>query len=101
MRGVLTSLRGRAAQASRVNASQQEAEAELSTGGFEVGSRVQARGLAPHGEVGWFVAEVLSHRSKFPPLEVKFVSTLDGKMSSLALPTPRTAFVPVSHVRAA
>ena len=82
------------------NASQKEADDEMDTGGYAVGSQVQARGLAPHG-VDWFKAEVVSHRSKFPPIEVKYTSTLEGETSSLALPTPRTAFVPVTHVRAA
>jgi len=40
-------------------------------------------------------------RNKFPPIEVKYTSTLEGETSSLALPIPRTAFVPVSHVRSA
>ena len=69
-----------------------EAEAELATP-YEIGTRLFAMGHAGGGAAEWFHAEVVAHRASYPPLVVKYVSTLGGDASSLALPTPRTAFV--------
>jgi hypothetical protein len=50
-----------------VEASQQAVDAELDTGGYAIDTRVFAKGLGPDGEVTWFIAQVIGHRSKYPP----------------------------------
>ena len=57
----------------------------LGTGGYAVGSQVQARGLAPHGEVGGFNAKVVSHRNKVPPLDIDRVLRLAMTDNSMAV----------------
>lgn len=47
--------------------SQQAAEMELDTGDHSIGSRVFARGQGGDGEQGWFVAQVVGHRERYPP----------------------------------
>ena len=42
-----------------------------------------------------------AHRSRYPPLKVKYTSTLDGETNPLALPTLRLAYLPASKVRSA
>ena len=45
------------------------------------------------------LAEVVGHRARFPPLQIKYLATHpDGDASALALPVPRVAFVPATHV---
>jgi len=87
-----------AASAAKAAASQVAAEEEMYTGGFTVGARVYARGLAPDGERTWFVCKLLSTRARYPPLQVEFLATLDGETSALQLPLPRKAFVPAVDV---
>ena len=41
---------------------------------------------------------LLATRERYPPLRVAFLATLDGETSPLALPLPRTAFLPASEV---
>ena len=106
-------------------ASQQAAEMELDTGDHSIGSRVFARGQGGDGEQGWFVAQVVGHRERYPPyastpfsriplapfshrcsmhlrihrIQIKYLATHpDGETSTLALPIPRTCFVPATHV---
>ena len=50
-----------------VEASQAACDAELDTGGFDVGRRVFAKGHGGDGGMGWFVAKVIGHRERFPP----------------------------------
>ena len=75
---------------------------EWSTGGFQVGDEVDALGFAPSG-IGrvWFCARVTGIRGPpaWPPVLVKYTSTLEGGTSDLELPSPRTAAVPAWEVR--
>ena len=81
-------------------ASQAAVEAELDTGGFPVGTRVFAKGLAPSGQREWFVAQVIGHRNRAPPLSIKYLATHpDGETNPLALPIPLQAFVYTSDVQ--
>ena len=82
------------ASAANAAASQVVVEEEMDIGNFTVGARVYARTLAPDGEHAWFVCKLLSTRARYPPLQVEFLSTLDGETSALQLPLPRKAFVP-------
>ena len=86
------------ASAAKAAANQVAAEEELDIGDFTVGTRVYARGLAPDGERTWFVCKLLSTRTRYPPLQVEFLATLDGETSALQLPLPRKAFVPAVDV---
>ena len=87
-----------AVRAAAAQQSQQDAEAELTTGGHAIGTRVFARGFDGQS-TAWFLAEVVGHRARFPPLQIKYLATHpDGDASALALPVPRTAFVPATHV---
>ena len=63
-----------------MEASQQAAEDELDTGGHAIGARVFAKGLAGDGEIGWFIAQVISHRPlKYPPCGVRDLRTQPQK----------------------
>ena len=86
------------ASAANAAASQVVVEEEMDIGNFTVGARVYARTLAPDGEHAWFVCKLLSTRARYPPLQVEFLSTLDGETSALQLPLPRKAFVPAIDV---
>ena len=80
--------------------SEQAVAMELDTGDFAVGRRVFARGMGGDGEQQWFVAVVVAHRERFPPLQVKYLATHpDGKTCALALPVPCTAYVPATHLQ--
>ena len=80
-------------------ASQAAVEAELDTACFPVGARVFAKGFAPSGR-DWFIAQVIGHRNRAPPLSIKYLATHpDGETSPLALPIPRQAFVYASDVQ--
>ena len=89
----------RKARAAAEEEERAEAEEEMSTP-HPVGTRLYAKGHVGGGVDAWFEAEVVSHRSSYPPIKVKYLSTLSGETSSLALPTPRTAFVPASKLSA-
>lgn len=87
-----------AVRAAAAQQSQQDAEAELETGGHAIGTRVFAKGFDGQS-TAWFLAEVVGHRARFPPLQIKYLATHpDGDASVLALPVPRVAFVPATHV---
>ena len=45
-----------------------------------------------------FSAEVLAVRDIFPPVQVKFLSTLAGDTNPLLLPAPLTAFVTADKI---
>ena len=73
---------------------------ELDTGDFSVGRRVFCRGQGGDGEQAWFVTQVVAHRNRFPPIQVRFLATHpDGDTSALALPVPRLVFVPATNVQ--
>ena len=62
-----------------------------------VGDVVYVKTFAAGGEQ-IFKALVLTIRNHFPPIEVKYVSTLEGDTNPLALPAPLTAFVPADKI---
>ena len=77
-------------------------EDEFSTGGFQVGDDVDALGLDPSGYGRkWFCARVVGIRAApaWPPITVKYISTLEGGTTSLELPSPTTAHLPATDVR--
>ena len=79
-----------------------EADDEFSTGGFQVGDDVDALGLDPSGcGRKWFCARVVGIRAApaWPPITVKYISTLEGGTTSLELPSPNTAHLPATDVR--
>ena len=95
----MKSARDAAAEAKRAE-TEAAVEKELDVGDFSVGRRCFARGQGGDGEQAWFVAEVVSHRERFPPIQVKFLATHpDGDTSALALPVPRLVFAPATHLR--
>ena len=85
-----------------VEEEEEEEEDEFSTGGFQVGDEVDALGFAPSG-IGrmWFCARVTGIRAwpVWPPITVKYISTLEGSTNSLELPSPNSAHVPATDVR--
>ena len=77
-------------KAAAVEASQQAVEAELDTGGHAINARVFAKGLAPDGEVAWFIAQVIGHRPlKYPPCvrDLQTQTTVEPTMG-LLIPGP-------------
>ena len=89
-----------AAAAAKWAATERAVEMELEVGDFSVGRRCFARGQGGDGEQAWFVSEVVAHRERYPPIEVKFLATHpDGDTSALALPVPRLAFLPASALQ--
>ena len=94
----LATARTNAAAAKR-RQSHAAAEHEIDTSGFAVGDNVYAQGLAPTGETAFFAATILAIRERFPPIQVKYTSTLSGDEDPLFLPIPSTAFVPATHVQ--
>ena len=77
-------------KAAAVEASQQAVEAELDTGGHVINARVFAKGLAPDGEVAWFIAQVIGHRPlKYPPCvrDLQTQTTVEPTMG-LLIPGP-------------
>ena len=73
---------------------------EMDTNGFEIGQEVLARGLAPAGHRDWFRATVTAIRDKYPPIVVKFHSTVDGNPLGLLLPQPRVSYNTALDVKA-
>ena len=71
---------------------------ELATGDHAIGSHVFVTGVAATGK-GWFEAEILAHRARYPPIQVKYVADLQGETSTLMLPSPLVAFVPLAQLR--
>ena len=71
---------------------------ELAIGDHTVGSTVYVKGKAGGAE-GWFQAEILSLRTRYPPIQVKYVADLHGKTLALALPAPLVAAVALSQIR--
>ena len=65
---------------------------------YSPGSIVYCKGFAGGGEQ-WFKSMVVSYRKKFPPNVIKYLSTLDGQTSKLALPNVTTAYLPAIHIR--
>ena len=55
-------------------------------------TRMYAKGSVA-GVVEWFQAEVINTRSKFPPTQLKCISTLDGNTNSLVLPQSLTVYI--------
>ena len=83
----------------RADESQQAAEEEVDTTGFTPGERLYAKGFDGRAQA-WYVAEVMAVRQRFPPLQIRYLATHpDGEASALALPVPRVAFVPTTHVQ--
>lgn len=66
---------------------------------LNVGDAVDAMGAAPGGGRAWFRAKVVALRSRFPPIHVKYVATLEGATARLALPEPVTAYLHADDVR--
>ena len=83
------------AQAAELEA--REVARELDTGAIDVGDKVQAKGLAPDGDVKWFEAVVVGKRTRLPPLKVMYLRAIDG---SVGVPSPSNAHVPFTHVKA-
>ena len=96
--GELAAARAKTAAAAAATSAAVAAD-ELDTGEYAVGRRVFAKGLGPDGDVAWFVASVVGHRERFPPLQIAYLATHPGgETSALHLPVPRMAFVPATHV---
>ena len=76
---------------------------EWSDGGFEAGDAVEAMGRGPGGTREWFKATVTKIRAPpaWPPIVVKYVSTLEGNKNRLALPEPISAYLHADDVRRA
>lgn len=55
--------------------------------------------LAKVVEWEWYRGRLIGIRSRYPTLKVEYLANLDGDSSSLALPQPRTNYVPIEHVR--
>ena len=91
---------GKAAAIAEKQAASQAAVAAELEAPYTVGGRVQAKACSAAGEA-WFVAEVTAIRSRYPPVGIKFISTLTGDTNPLALPSPLTAFLPANRLRAA
>ena len=85
-----------AAQVSKQAATQAAVEDEMRAP-HTVGDVVYVKTFAPGGEQH-FRAEVLAVRDIFPPVQVKFLSTLSGDTNPLALPAPLTAFVTADKI---
>ena len=85
-----------AAQVSKQAATQAAVEDEMRAP-HAVGDVVYVKTFAPGGEQH-FRAEVLAVRDIFPPVQVKFLSTLAGDTNPLALPAPLTAFVTADKI---
>ena len=85
-----------AAQVSKQAATQAAVEDEMRAP-HAVGDVVYVKTFAPGGEQH-FRAEVLAVRDIFPPVQVKFLSTLSGDTNPLALPAPLTAFVTADKI---
>ena len=47
----------------------------------------------------WYRARLVSVRARSPRLQIKYLATIDGDESELALPVPRVNYVPLEHVR--
>ena len=93
--------RFKAPRSAAVEASIVPLDDEFSTGGNEVGDKVQAMGAAPTGEQVWFQAVVVGIQKPpaWPPITVKYVATLEGNTTNLVLPQPRTAHLRADQVR--
>ena len=85
-----------AAQVSKQAATQAAVEDEMRAP-HAVGDVVYVKTFAPGGEQH-FRAEVLAVRDIFPPVQVKFLSTLAGDTNPLTLPAPLTAFVTADKI---
>jgi hypothetical protein len=47
----------------------------------------------------WYRARLVQVRTRWPPLRIEYVSTMEGDASRLALPAPHVNFLPLEHVR--
>ena len=74
---------------------------EFATGNFSVGDEVEAMGMGPGGHREWFKATLVKIRPSpaWPPLSVKYTSTLSGVTLRLALPQPAAAYCHADDVR--
>ena len=63
----------------------------------EVGDIVYVKTFAASGEQ-FFRAKVAAIRDQFPPIQVEYLSTLDGETDTLALPVPIKAFVSADQI---
>ena len=73
---------------------------EAADGGWSIGDRVIAVGFAPSGVKAWFKASVIGFRQRFPPIVVRYTSTLEGCTLPLALPRPVTAYLLSRDIKA-
>ena len=87
----------RAAVDSQQAAEDDAARRELAIGEHALGSRVWVKGVAAAG-AGWFQAEIIAHRKRYPPIQIKYVADYGGDRSALVLPAPLIAFVPLAQV---
>mmetsp|Transcript_62529 Transcript_62529/g.171729 ORF Transcript_62529/g.171729 Transcript_62529/m.171729 type:complete len:756 (+) Transcript_62529:406-2673(+) len=85
-----------AAQVSKQAATQAAVEDEMRAP-HAVGDVVYVKTFSAGGEQH-FRAEVLAVRDIFPPVQVKFLSTLAGDTNPLLLPAPLTAFVTADKI---
>jgi hypothetical protein len=53
---------------------------------------------AAAGGEAFFRARVAAIRSRFPPIKVKYISTLAGETDAIKLPAPIAAFVPADRI---
>ena len=75
-------------------------EAEVHTherGELRIGDKCFA--LAKVVEWEWYSARLLRVRTHHPQLQVEYLATMDGDVSSLALPVPHINHIPPEHVR--
>ena len=62
-----------------------------------VGDVVFVKAIVASGEQ-YFKAEVVAIRARFPPIQIKYISTLTGETDVIKLPAPITAFVPADKI---
>ena len=79
-------------------AAQREATEDARAHGIlRVGDQCYA--LAKIVEWEWYRARLVDVRARDPPLQIEYLSTLEGDDSRLALPVPRVNHLPIEHVR--
>ena len=65
--------------------------------GLQVGDTCYAIGQLVDKK--WFRAKLIGIRSRSPPLRIEYMSTLDGQVHELLLPSPRKDYVNIEQVR--
>jgi len=85
-----------ASQVSKQAATHAAVEQELQAP-HTVGDAVFVKAIVASGE-HYFKAEVVAIRARFPPIQIKYISTLAGDTDVIKLPAPIKAFVPADMI---